>query len=53
MNDIVTVCANVLTRKVIGQADLENLQPIKLDNPFRRGEKLEFHASDYSELSNK
>ena len=53
VNDLLVVTSNVLTRKVIGHADLKHLKPIILDDPFRRDNKLEFHATDYSELSNK
>ena len=49
VNDYVTLSSNVLTRKVISQDDLKDLDPICFSDPRRKGKKLVFYAIDYSD----
>lgn len=48
----ITLCSNVLCRKVITDRDIKELPPIVIEDPNAKGKRLAFYAIDYGEFSN-
>lgn len=53
VENCITLCSNVLCRKVCTDRDITELPPIVIEDPNAKGKKrLAFYAIDYGEFSN-